>query len=77
MPARLPDSIKSLVIQQWLEGKPRNDIAADNIGWTSIEGNSLTFTAMKGVDIQISIRVANRCEWRLYPFCAILPNSFT
>jgi DNA-binding transcriptional MerR regulator len=30
MPARLPDSIKSLVIQQWLEGKPRNDIAADN-----------------------------------------------
>lgn len=23
-------SIKSLVIQQWLEGKPRNDIAADN-----------------------------------------------
>ncbi len=30
MPARLPDGIKSLVIQQWLEGKPRNDIAADN-----------------------------------------------
>src|SRR5436309_3896225 len=30
MLARLPDSIKSLVIQQWLEGKPRNDIAADN-----------------------------------------------
>ena len=30
MPARLPDSIKSLVIQQWLEGKPRNDIAAEN-----------------------------------------------
>ena len=30
MPARLPDSFKSLVIQQWLEGKPRNDIAADN-----------------------------------------------
>jgi hypothetical protein len=30
MPARLPDTIKSLVIQQWLEGKPRNDIAADN-----------------------------------------------
>jgi hypothetical protein len=30
MPARLPDNIKSLVIQQWLEGKPRNDIAADN-----------------------------------------------
>ena len=30
MPARLPDSIKSLVIQQWLEGKPRNDIAAGN-----------------------------------------------
>src|ERR1041385_320597 len=30
MPARLPDNIKSLVIQQWLEGKPRNDIAAEN-----------------------------------------------
>ena len=30
MPARLLDGIKSLVIQQWLEGKPRNDIAADN-----------------------------------------------
>jgi hypothetical protein len=30
MPARLPDNIKSLVIQQWLEGKPRNDIAAGN-----------------------------------------------
>jgi hypothetical protein len=30
MPARLPDNIKSLVIQQWLKGKPRNDIAADN-----------------------------------------------
>src|SRR3954464_567906 len=30
MPARLPDNIKSLVIQQWLEGKPRNDIASDN-----------------------------------------------
>jgi hypothetical protein len=31
MPARLPDNIKSLVIQQWLEGKARNDIAADNV----------------------------------------------
>ncbi|HET7283110.1 MAG TPA: hypothetical protein VFI70_00345 [Nitrososphaeraceae archaeon] len=30
MPARLPDNIKSLVIQQWLEGKPRNYIAANN-----------------------------------------------
>ena len=30
MPARLLDNIKSLVIQQWLEGKPRNDIAANN-----------------------------------------------
>ena len=30
MQARLPDNIKSLVIQQWLEGKPRNDIAAEN-----------------------------------------------
>ena len=29
MPARLPDNIKSLVIQQWLEGKPRNNIAAE------------------------------------------------
>ena len=31
MPARLPDSIKSLVIQQWLEGKPRNDIADNGL----------------------------------------------
>src|ERR1051325_2157114 len=30
MPGRLPDNIKSLVIQQWLEGKPRNNIAAEN-----------------------------------------------
>jgi hypothetical protein len=30
MPARLPDNIKSLVIQQWLEGKPWNGIAAGN-----------------------------------------------
>jgi hypothetical protein len=30
MPARLPDNIKSLVIQRWLEGKLRNDIAAEN-----------------------------------------------
>jgi DNA-binding transcriptional MerR regulator len=30
MPARLPNAIKSLVIQQWLQGRPRNDIAAEN-----------------------------------------------
>jgi hypothetical protein len=30
MPYRLPGNIKSLVIQQWLQGSPRNDIAADN-----------------------------------------------
>ena len=30
MPARLPDGIRFVVIQQWLEGKPRNDIAAGN-----------------------------------------------
>ncbi len=30
MPAKLPGAIKSLVIQQWLQGKPRNDIAAEN-----------------------------------------------
>jgi hypothetical protein len=30
MPARLPDSIKPQIIQQWLRGKSRNDIAADN-----------------------------------------------
>ena len=30
MPAKLPDSIKSLVIQQWLQGIPRNDIASEN-----------------------------------------------
>jgi peptidoglycan hydrolase CwlO-like protein len=30
MPAKLPDSIKSLVIQQWLQGRPRNEIAAGN-----------------------------------------------
>ena len=30
MPAKLPNSIKSLVIQQWLLGRPRNDIAAEN-----------------------------------------------
>ena len=29
MPIRHPDSIKSAVIQQWLEGKPRDLIAAD------------------------------------------------
>jgi FtsZ-binding cell division protein ZapB len=30
MPAGLPINIKTLVIQQWLQGKPRNDIAAEN-----------------------------------------------
>ena len=30
MPAKLPDSVKSLVIQQWLQGIPRNDIASEN-----------------------------------------------
>jgi hypothetical protein len=30
MPAKIPDSIKSIVIQQWLQGKPRNDIASQN-----------------------------------------------
>ena len=30
MPAKLPDAIKSLVIQQWLQGKARNDIATEN-----------------------------------------------
>src|SRR5215467_14306716 len=30
MPARLPTNIKTLVIQQWLQGRPRNDIAAEN-----------------------------------------------
>jgi FtsZ-binding cell division protein ZapB len=30
MPAKLPNATKSLVIQQWLQGKPRNDIAAEN-----------------------------------------------
>ena len=30
MPARLPDSIKSLVIQQWLEGKPETILLPDN-----------------------------------------------
>jgi hypothetical protein len=30
MPARLPNTIKSIVIQQWLQGRPRNDIAAEN-----------------------------------------------
>jgi predicted nucleic acid-binding Zn-ribbon protein len=30
MPAKLPDNIKSIVIQQWLRGRPRNDIAAEN-----------------------------------------------
>jgi len=30
MPARLPTNVKTLVIQQWLQGRPRNDIAAEN-----------------------------------------------
>jgi hypothetical protein len=30
MPAKLPNAIKSGVIQQWLQGRPRNDIAAEN-----------------------------------------------
>jgi len=30
MPAKLPNAIKFLVIQQWLQGRPRNDIAAEN-----------------------------------------------
>jgi hypothetical protein len=30
MPAGLPTNVKTLVIEQWLQGKPRNDIAAEN-----------------------------------------------
>ncbi|MGB6594689.1 MAG: hypothetical protein WBE68_24565 [Candidatus Nitrosopolaris sp.] len=30
MPAALPNTIKTLVIQQWLQGMPRNQIAAEN-----------------------------------------------
>ncbi len=30
MPVKLPYATKSLVVQQWLQGKPRNDIAAEN-----------------------------------------------
>ncbi len=30
MPTGLSSTIKTLVIQQWLQGKPRNDIAAEN-----------------------------------------------
>ncbi|MGB6528482.1 MAG: helix-turn-helix domain-containing protein [Candidatus Nitrosopolaris sp.] len=30
MPAGLPMNVKTLVIQQWLQGRPRNDIAAEN-----------------------------------------------
>ena len=30
MPAGLPTHVKTLVIQQWLQGRPRNDIAAEN-----------------------------------------------
>jgi hypothetical protein len=30
MPAKFRDPIGSLVIQQWLQGRPRNDIASQN-----------------------------------------------
>jgi predicted nucleic acid-binding Zn-ribbon protein len=30
LPAGLPLNVKTLVIQQWLQGRPRNDIAAEN-----------------------------------------------
>ena len=30
MPTKLPDNVRSLVIQQWLEGKQRDKIAVDN-----------------------------------------------
>jgi hypothetical protein len=30
MPAKFRDPIRSLVIQQWLQGRPRNDIASEN-----------------------------------------------
>jgi hypothetical protein len=30
MPSRLPDHIKTLVIQQWLKGEPRDKIAFEN-----------------------------------------------
>lgn len=30
MTNKLPDSIRSLVIQQWLQGSPRDTIAANN-----------------------------------------------
>ena len=30
MPAKLPDPVKSVAIQQWLQGRPRNEIAAEN-----------------------------------------------
>ena len=30
MSAKLLDPIRSLVIQQWLQGRPRNDIASEN-----------------------------------------------
>jgi hypothetical protein len=32
MPAKLPTITKSLVIQQWLEGKPTRDIIAADYG---------------------------------------------
>lgn len=30
MPTKLPEHVRSLVIQQWLEGKQRDKIAVDN-----------------------------------------------
>src|SRR5947208_12009951 len=30
MPSKIPDATKSLVIQQWLQGTPRDKIAAEN-----------------------------------------------
>ena len=30
MPSKLPDNLKSLVIQDWLSGKQRDRIAGDN-----------------------------------------------
>ncbi len=30
MPAGISNTIKTSVIQQWLQGRPRNDIAAEN-----------------------------------------------
>ena len=30
MPTKLPENLKSIVIQEWLQGTPRNEIAAKN-----------------------------------------------